>query len=400
MAEKKALVDTVRRQAQSVARLDAFRRNLLATLQTTPEARAPHPDSTRAWNLRTACSGRYPAEAAWPRVRRAFCAARSDVRCICSSSCKICGLLAQGGLLVRRRCKALCHASSRRVTAGRESSRRVAAGHSEADTAGSAAVGLPADGARSRQGGEELGEDGSPQVSADRLVRDALSRAKATLTPSTTPTRTPRAAYDPEPAERRYDMERRYEARHCTCTPAAWAHGGSLARDPCSDGEAADVQGMAQTAAMHPWQPVRRRCETPWGCVAARLPPCSTQALSTGAQRGLSTGGHRQACPLPPARSRRALHTLAHGAQADNDDSYVSPNPTITPPPCGAQADDDDSYVSRTNHCERAGSSELSKSRSRSVSPTPQLIGGGQGERLDGKEFFRRCAPENPDPKR
>jgi hypothetical protein len=68
------------------------------------------------------------------------------------------------------------------------------------------------------QGNEELCEDGSPQVSADRLVRDALSRAKATLTPSTTPTptRTPRAAYDPEPAERRYDTERRYEARRLT----------------------------------------------------------------------------------------------------------------------------------------------------------------------------------------
>ena len=38
-AEKKALVETVRRQAQSVARLDAFRRNLLATLQTSPDVR-------------------------------------------------------------------------------------------------------------------------------------------------------------------------------------------------------------------------------------------------------------------------------------------------------------------------------------------------------------------------
>jgi len=123
---------------------------------------------------------------------------------------------------------------------------------------------------------------------------------------------------------------------------------------------------------------------------------CSAQALSTGAQHGLGTGAHRQACPLPPARSRRAPHTLAHGAQADDDDSYV--RPYLTLPPCGAQADDDDSYISRTNHCERAGSSELSKSRSRSVSPTPQLIGGGQGERLDGKEFFRRCVPDNPKP--
>ena len=41
-AEKKALVETVRRQAQSVARLDAFRRNLLATLQTSPDVR-PRP---------------------------------------------------------------------------------------------------------------------------------------------------------------------------------------------------------------------------------------------------------------------------------------------------------------------------------------------------------------------
>lgn len=40
MAEKKALVETVRRQAQSVARLDSFRRNLLATLQTSPDVRA------------------------------------------------------------------------------------------------------------------------------------------------------------------------------------------------------------------------------------------------------------------------------------------------------------------------------------------------------------------------
>jgi len=58
---------------------------------------------------------------------------------------------------------------------------------------------------------------------------------------------------------------------------------------------------------------------------------CSAQALSTGAQHGLGTGAHRQACPLPPARSRRAPHTLAHGAQADDDDSYVRPYPNPTP---------------------------------------------------------------------
>lgn len=39
VAEKKALVDTVRRQAQAVARLESFRRNLLATLQSAPDVR-------------------------------------------------------------------------------------------------------------------------------------------------------------------------------------------------------------------------------------------------------------------------------------------------------------------------------------------------------------------------
>ena len=34
-------METVRRQAASVARLDAFRHNLLATLQTAPDVRPP-----------------------------------------------------------------------------------------------------------------------------------------------------------------------------------------------------------------------------------------------------------------------------------------------------------------------------------------------------------------------
>lgn len=54
------------------------------------------------------------------------------------------------------------------------------------------------------------------------------------------------------------------------------------------------------------------------------------------------------------------------------------------------QADEDGDYAS--NNGEGADSGSLTKSGS--ASPPPPLgSSGAHGERLDGKEFFRRCRP-------
>lgn len=56
------------------------------------------------------------------------------------------------------------------------------------------------------QGGDMRGEEDSANASAERLVRDALSRANAALPPAQAPARTPRCARDPELAERNYEV--------------------------------------------------------------------------------------------------------------------------------------------------------------------------------------------------
>lgn len=49
-------------------------------------------------------------------------------------------------------------------------------------------------------------EEENADVSADRLVRDALSRANAALPPSQAPVRTPRCARDSEVVEHSYEV--------------------------------------------------------------------------------------------------------------------------------------------------------------------------------------------------
>ena len=56
------------------------------------------------------------------------------------------------------------------------------------------------------QGGDALGEEASADANADRLVRDALSRAHAALPPAKSPARTPRCVRDPNLHERTYEV--------------------------------------------------------------------------------------------------------------------------------------------------------------------------------------------------
>lgn len=56
------------------------------------------------------------------------------------------------------------------------------------------------------QGGDALGEEASADANADRLVRDALSRAHKALPPAKSPVRTPRCAHDHNTHERTYEV--------------------------------------------------------------------------------------------------------------------------------------------------------------------------------------------------
>ncbi|KAK9830905.1 hypothetical protein WJX81_003248 [Elliptochloris bilobata] len=79
------------------------------------------------------------------------------------------------------------------------------------------------------EGNDALGEEVSADASADRLVRDALSRANAALPPAQPPARTPRCPHDPDALHER-THERIYEAEEDGGYASEGADSGGLTK--------------------------------------------------------------------------------------------------------------------------------------------------------------------------